>query len=74
MISLIAVTVLGLGLSLALSAPVQAQSIDDILSSGNLAADVHAAPIEMNLGYGVNSALRVAAAQTLMDDKEFSNT
>jgi len=68
--SLIAVTI-GLGLCLALSMPARAQSVDDILTSGLLPADPHSAPVELNLGYGMNSALRVASEETLMNDHEF---
>ena len=59
-----------LGLCLSLGAPAQAQSLDDILTSGNLPADAHSAPPELLLGYGVNSAVRVASELTLMDDHE----
>jgi hypothetical protein len=68
--SLIAVTI-GLGLALPWSAPARAQTVDDILTSGILPADVRSAPVELNLGYGMNSALRVASEETLMDDHEF---
>ena len=68
--SLVAAAV-GLGLCLSLSAPARAQTVDDILTSGLLPADPHSAPVELNLGYGMNSALRVASEETLMDDHEF---
>ena len=68
--SLIAVVV-GLGLSLPLPTPVKAKTLDYILTEGVMPADAHSAPSEISMGYGITAALRVAAAQTLMNDREF---
>ena len=62
---------MGLGLCLPWSAPSKAQALDDILTAGVIPADAHSAPAEINMGYGITSALRVAAAETLMNDREF---
>jgi hypothetical protein len=68
--SLIA-AIIGLVLCLPWSAPSKAQALDDILTAGVMPADAHSAPGEISMGYGITSALRVAAAQTLMNDREF---
>jgi len=60
----------GFGLCFSATESLNAQTVDALLVSGLLPADAKSAPAELNLGYGVNSALRVASELTLMDDQE----
>jgi len=67
--SLIA-AVFGLGTCLCFPTSLRAQTLDDLLDSGNLPADARSAPSELALGDGMTSALRVASEETLIDDHE----
>lgn len=60
----------GFGLCFASSEALGAQTVDALLVSGLPPADAESAPAELELGYGVNSALRVASELTLTDDHE----
>jgi hypothetical protein len=63
----LAVGLLCLGILLSAA---QAQSLDEILASGNLPDDARAAPGELTLGPTLSDALDEASAETLLDNRE----
>ncbi len=57
-------------LGLVLPGPLWAQSLDEMLVSGNLPDDARFAPGELTLGPTLSDALEEASAETLLDNRE----